>query len=73
MHYHIPVTRIFLNFGKNSWSAPTQVFKECGLESSPLPPPRIEIWSGLGSLDFSWTGVPPAPHQGLMWELVCGD
>ena len=66
MHYHIPV-RIFWIFGKNSSSAPTQVFEECGLES---PPPRTWLF---GYELVCSTSPPPPPHQGLVWELVCGD
>ena len=34
------------------------------------PPPKMEILSGLGTLELSWSRVPHP--QGLMWELVCG-
>ena len=72
---------------QNSLSAPTQVFQECGVQStslailrdfgfelfqsSPLPRPLMKTWPDWGTLDLSWSGV--SPLEGLMWELVCGD
>ena len=32
------------------------------------PPPKNKIWSGLGTLDLSWSGVPPPPAKD-----ICGS
>ena len=55
MHYHIPVTRMFVS---KFLECPTQVFEECGLV---YPPPPMTIWSGLGTWDLSRSGVIPPP------------
>ena len=57
--------------GKNLLSAPTQVFEECDLESSPPPESKfgqdLALWIWV---DLEYPSTPPPP--GLMWELVRG-
>ena len=43
----------------HSLSAPTQVFEEWGVQNT--PPPKMKIWSGLGTLSFELPRIPPPP------------
>ena len=49
---------------QNSLSAPTQVFQECWSALPLTPPPPMKIWTDLGTLDLSWSGLPP-----LWWKF----
>ena len=61
MHFTFQLVEFLV---QNSLSVPTQVFQECwswhfGFKlvwSTPLP---LENWADLGTLDLSWSGVPP--------------
>ena len=63
---HIPVGRIF---DSKFLECPTQVFQECwsGVPTTPL---KMKIWADLGTLDLSWSGVPPNPHRVLRSSYV---
>ena len=43
------------------------------------PPPlslEMEIWAGLGTLDLSWSGVPPPPRTYVgagVWRLIAAS
>ena len=59
---------------QKSQSAPTQVFEECDVQTTPTPTPRPEmkIWAGLATLDMSWSRVPP-PRNMMgtgVWRLT---
>ena len=55
---------------QNSLSAPTQVFEEYGLEYPPSPKKK-KIWSGLGTLGLSRSGVAPPPPPAK--KDLCGS
>ena len=68
MHYHIPVTRIWLAefVFKIPWMPPTQVLQECWSGSPPHPP--LQIWTDLGTL--GWIGLDhPHPKMQIWTDL----
>ena len=56
VHYHIPVTKMFGS--KFLECALLKYLRNWGIWSGVPPPPHpMKIWSGLGTLDLSWSGV----------------
>ena len=73
MHYHIPVTRMFVS---KFLECPTQVFEECGLEY-PLPHDNLvrtwhlgfePIWSNPSTSPI-WVSLPPPPPAPGKWKF----
>ena len=54
---------------------PLKYFRNVGLDHHPLRSPHMKISAGLGTLDLSWSGVPPPPPEnenlgGGVWRLI---
>ena len=69
MHYTFQLPEFLV---QNSLSALTQVFQECWSEPPPPHlPSKMQIWSDLDTLGFSWPGPPPplplTPLQMQIW------
>ena len=62
-------------FSQNSLSVPPlKYFRNVGLDHHPLPSPHMKISADLGTLDLSWSGVPPpSPQKMKISEVVCGE
>ena len=54
---------------QNSLSAPTQVFEECGVQSTPHLPTPMKTWPdwGLGQIEGLWIWV--GPEYSAKWKL----
>ena len=61
IHYRIQVTKIF---GSKILECPHSSISGMLVWSTP-PPPPMKIWSGLGTWDLSWYGVPPCKNENL--------
>ena len=50
-------------------SASTQVFKECGVQVSRVPPPKMKIVREVGTSALTWFRVPPPPIEKFGQDL----
>ena len=71
MHYHIPVSRIF---GPKFLECPSSSISGI-LSGVPPSPPKMKIWSGLGTWNLSWSAVsrPSPPKMEILSGLFTLD